>query len=61
MGQNCPRNLFDGDLVGIAEIARAGNRRRALHQQFQAADEIIHETEASGLRTVTVNGDGFAA
>src|SRR3954467_374085 len=61
MGQNCPRNLFDGDLVGIAEIARAGKRRRALHQQFQAADEIIHEAEASGLRTVTVNGDRVAA
>jgi len=52
--------LNHGELAGVAEVDRAGEVVRHVHQTHKAFDQVVHIAKRAGLRAVAVEGDGLA-
>ena len=56
-GDDLLGELTDRELVGIAEVHRAREVVRRVHEADQAVDEVGHVAERAGLRAVAEDGD----
>lgn len=51
--------LADGEFVGVAEVAGAGEVSGRFHQADEAVDHVVDVAERAALAAVAVDGDGL--